>query len=153
MGWDWVAVVVTAVAAGKMLTFNATLLEAGKAMSTRDGGAVRAINYQNAISPPWLARAMITNAVLVATSVIWVGQASGGHAALWATIASFVANGLSHSVLPPRTGSPIFLRSAYRTLVNRSVDYARDNDHVRAAAVAKAAEDLAAACPVMMDGA
>ena len=77
MQWDWVAVVVTAAVAGKLLTFNATLLEAGKAMSARDGGNVRPINYQNAISPPWLARAMIVAWVLVAAAVAWVWQMSG----------------------------------------------------------------------------
>jgi hypothetical protein len=143
----WIALTVAAILAGKCLSFTDTLREAGELMAKQHGIGFKPIIYQNSITPPWLTKITILCWLTLAGSVVLIWYGNGWVQGLAGISAALLLPVISQAVLPPRRGSPIYLRTAFHTLSNRSADYARAGDHERAAAAKMALQQFYDACP------
>ena len=141
----WACLVLFAVAAGKALSFSATLADTAALLAEQDGTGARPILYQNSITPPFLTNLTIALWVGMAGSVAWIWWQAGWPAGIVAVLTALVVPAVSQAIVPPRRNSPVYVRQAFHSLVNRSANYQRDGDHERAIAAKELADRLAVA--------
>ncbi len=149
--FQWIIFVIIAAGAGKALSYSATLQEAGAMMAEKHGLGVQPIQYQNALTPPWLTNITIAVWVALFADAAWVWYLIGWQQGFGALGAAIILPALFQAVLPPRRGSRIFLRNAFHTMINRQSDYERDGDRARAQAMAGNVELLLATRPDLLD--
>jgi hypothetical protein len=149
----WVALLLASIWAGKCLSFTETLRGVSEVIAVRHGTTgLKPKIYQNGLTPPWLTKLTILSWVTLAGSVIWIWLSGGVLQILAAPIAALTLPAVCQAIVPPRSGSLIYLRCAFHNLAKRSAHYDRAGDHARAAAAKEALAQLLEARPKVAPG-